>query len=128
MIADQNLTPLNPDEPGSEVGHAHVRDGKILDGRSVHARSEMKAMLRALDRGEAIDRDEFENNVRRAIEFRDDPNRADRVRLGCIQFLDGLIARGVNVAMHLDKIEREKAPVQAVVFVKVIKGVDEEAL
>lgn len=126
MIADQNLTPLNPDEPKPGDVYPQVRNGKLLDERSQHCRAGWREMLRAIDRGTQIDREDFEANVLLAREFRDDPSRADRVRLGAIQFLDGLVARGLQAAMQFDKTEPQ--PVNVAVLVKVIEGVNEELL
>lgn len=112
MIANSNLTPPNPDEFNAGVVYPHEReDGKLLDDKSLHARAGWRHLMRAMKRGEDIPDEQYRANLAVAIELRDDPRRADTVRLRAAEFVNGLLEKGVDVAMHLDRIERDKQPV-----------------
>ncbi len=92
-------------------------------------RSSLLALQREVERGEKISEERAEANVAFAVSVINDESSTVRDKLRATELIESMRARGIAVAMHLDKMER---PAQVSVehrhLVKVIKGVDPEAL
>lgn len=82
-------------------GHAQLRDEA-----SYRARGGWQTLMRAVNRGETVAEEQYRKNVQLAVEMRDDPRRADRVRQRAAEFLNAMIEKGVDIAMYIDKTER----------------------
>ena len=95
-------------------------------------RTALKMLQGEVNRGAELTEERAEANWRFAVSVLDDPRCTTRDKLRATELLEAMRSRGIAVAMHLDKMERPAATTKVDVehrhYVKVIKGVDPEAL
>lgn len=93
-------------------------------------RSALAYLTRTLNAGAELTESELAANIKFAVGVRDDPSASRRDKLRAVAHLDALMARGVDIAMYLDKCDRLDGGgvTERVGFVKYVGGVSEADL
>ena len=93
-------------------------------------RSHLAMLEKQARHGEEVSDEQLKININYAVGIRDGEGYNSRERMRAIEYLDSIIARGVDVAMYLDKNDRLDGGhvTERVGFVKYVKGVTEEEL
>lgn len=73
---------------------------------SKYNRSSLLMLNREIERGQKLSDEEAENQLRKIIAIRDDPQASKREVLRACECIEAMRTRSINVAMYLDKMER----------------------
>lgn len=119
----------------SENGHANGlakggEGGAIAQGSQAQPRKALMLLTRAVQTGQEVTERETAANIRFAVSVRDDPASNTRDKLRATEFLEALAARGIDVALYLDKCDRLDGGhvTERVGFMKYVGGVSEDDL
>ena len=99
-------------------------------GKGGHTRSVLRIMQRAVERGEAVGDGGLAEAIIFAKSVIANKKASGRDRLRASEFLASVTAKGIDVAMYLDKNNRidDGKDTERVSHAVVVKGVDLEAL